>query len=233
MSNPTPLITKLASVVDCSSFVYNDATVYGGSFTARNQVALALFVSRTDKNGVRTLQGITPDNSNPLLVANWTVNSTDDGWLEKILFTVNIWNSGQAYVVGDIIWNTSDSNYYKCTQNHTNHIPPNGSFWSLTSYANLFANELANTSTQMVITFGSDLNTCRIEDKMRLEYQRVADNFLSTLNSNSDYTEGDAMDSLLNSAYAALKNNRPQEAEEIIRDLTNYQVNYGALNGPS
>lgn len=230
MANPIPLINKLASQVNCSSFVFNDATVYGGSFTARNQLALALFVSRTDKNGVRTLQGITPDNANPLLVANWTINSVDDGWLEKILFTNNIWNSGQAYVVGDIIWNTANSNYYKCILNHTNQVPPNGTYWVVTSYANLYALELANASTMMVITIGNDLNTCRIEDKMRLEYQRIADNFLSTLNSNQDYTEGDNMDALLNSAYAALKNNRPSEAEEIIRDLTNYQVNYGALN---
>jgi hypothetical protein len=210
--------------------VYQDFTVYGGSYTARNQVALFLFVTRTDKNGVRTPQSVTPGDVNPLTIYTWAVTSTDDGWLEKILFTVNIWNSGTAYVVGDIIFNTADGNLYKCILNHTNHVPPNGTYWVSIPSASLYTNELANVSTQMVITIGNDLNTCRIEDKMRLEYQRIADNFLSTLNSNQDFTEGDNMDSLLNSAYAALKNNRPQEAEEIIRDLTNYQVNYGALN---
>jgi len=230
MANPLPIITKLPSAVDCTAFVYNDATVYGGSFTARNQLALVLFVSRTDKNGVRTLQAVSPDNVNPLLVANWTVVSTDDGWLEKILFTVNIWSSGANYVVGDIIFNVNDSNFYKCILNNLNHLPPNPTYWMQISSATLYTNELSNPSTQMVLTIGNDLNTCRIEDKMRLEYQRIADNFLTTLDSNQDYTEGDNMDSLLNSAYSALKNNRPQEAEEIIRDLTNYQVNYGALN---
>jgi len=230
MANPLPIITKLPSQVDCGGFVYQDFTVYGGSYTARNQLALVLFVTRTDKNGVRTLQAVTPDNASPLLVANWSVISVDDGWLEKILFAINIWSGATPYVVGDIIYNSSDGFFYKCILGHTNHLPPNATYWSVISAGSLYTNELVNVSTQMVITIGNDLNTCRIEDKMRLEYQRIADNFLSTLNTNQDFNQGDKMDSLLNSAYAALKNNRPQEAEEIIRDLTNYQLEYGQLN---
>lgn len=230
MAVPVWTLTKQAAQSNCSSFGIKDFTGYGGTFTARNLLALVLFITRTDKNGVRTLQTYTPDSADPLVVANWTINSTDDGLIEKILFAINIWNSGVTYATGDIIYNTSDSKFYKATNPGPNHIPPNGSFWAQITTDSLYANELANASTQMVITDQFDINSCRIETKINSEYQRVADNFISGVNWVPEYNQADQMDTLLQSAYSALNNGRPYEADEIIQGMTNYVLNYGALN---
>lgn len=218
-----------------TSFILVDNSLWGLSGNpARNARALVLFVTRTDKDGVRTLLGNTPDVGNPLTVAQWTLNSlTDpllsDGWIEKILFSIDLWDSVTAYVTNDIIFNSANSTFYKCILGHTNHQPPNGTYWTSIAAAALYTNELANTSAQMEIVVMNDLVTPIIEDRKNAEFQRVADEFLYDLDKAKDFNEADFLDSILEAAYAALNNDRPSEAEVIVRAITSYVLRYGAV----
>lgn len=213
-----------------STFTLVDDSLWGlNTNPARNTRALVLFVTRTDKNGVRTLLGNTPNVTDVVVVTSWTINSLDDGWIEKILFSVVFWNSGQAYVVGDVIYNVADTTFYKCILNHTNHIPPNGTYWIPVTQANLYVNELSNLSAQMQISVMNDLVTPTIEDRKNTEFQRVADDFISDMDRAKDFNEADFLDSLLEAAYSALNNNRPAEAEIVVRAITNYVLEYGLV----
>lgn len=229
------ILFKAASQVDCSSFTINDQAVYGGANPARNTLANVLFITRTDKNAVRTLQAITPNTGDPLTVASWNINSTDDGLLEKILFSVQIWLSGGPYLIGDIVYDVAGAAFYKCSVGNSSATRPglNLAQWGGAALppANLYANELANLSTKMTIVLQTDLNTCRIEKTMNSEYQRIADAFNRANGKKQyEYNDADELDSVLQSAYSALANGRPYEAEEIVRNITNFVLRYGQLS---
>ncbi len=229
------ILFKGASQVDCSSFAITDMTVYGGANPARNTRANTLFVTRTDKNGVRTLQTITPDTADPLTVASWQINSTDDGLIEKIMFSADIWVSGGPYLVGDIIYDVVEAAYFKCSVGNSSVTRPglNLSEWGGAALppANLYANEIANPTTKMQVIIQPDLNTCRIELKKNGEFERIADNFNRANGKKQyEYSDADELDSLLESAYSSLANNRPYEAETTIRNITSYVLRFGALS---
>jgi len=198
-----------------------------GANPARNQRALVLFVTRTDKNGIRTLQVLTTNSADPLVVSEWIVTYTTDGWIEKILLSIKLWSNAQAYVFGDIIYNTTDSNFYKCSVGHTGHQPPNATYWTMIPQAQLYG-ELAYASTQMEVVFMNDLVTGKIEIRLESEYERGADGLDNGTQKAKGFNQADEIDARLQAAYSALDNDRANDADEQIQALTNYGLNYGA-----
>lgn len=229
--NYSVVITAIAK--DNTSFTLSDRSPWSlGPNPARNQRALVLFVTRTDKDGVRTPLNITPDVINALTVANWDINISDDGWIEKILFSIKLWNSGQAYVIGDIIYNAADQTFYKCTTGHTNHIPPNLTYWTslgngIQNPSSLYTSEIANASTQMEVVIMDDLFTGRIELKIEQEFERSSDGSIDSTEKGRGFNEAYEITAQLAGAYSALDNDRPSEAEEQVRSITNYTLRYG------
>lgn len=212
-----------------TSYTLGDRSPWSlGPNPARTQRALVLFVTRTDKNGNRTLQAMTPDSSDPLVVAEWEVTYTTDGWIEKILFSVKLWSGAQAYVADDIIYNSTDSTFYKCILGHTNHQPPNGTYWVAVLPAALYTGELDNGSAQMEVVFMNDLVTGLIEMRLESEYERGADGVDSGTQKAKGFNQADEIDARLQSAYSALDNDRADDADEIVQAITNYVLNYGA-----
>lgn len=231
----TFLLPKGAPPVDCSSFDITDNTVYGAPNDDRNERANVLFVTRTNKNAVRTLQGIVPNTVDPLTVSSWSVTSTSDGLIEKILFSVKIWVSGGPYVADDIVYDVVEAAFFKCSAPNSSGTRPslNLGDWGGAAITadSLYTNEIDNDATTMEVVIQNDLNTCRFQNKMRKEWERVADNFIRANGKRqTEYSDADEMDAILQSAYAAIANNRPYEAEEIIQNATNFVLNYGSLD---
>lgn len=214
-------ITKDAVQEVASSFHLTDLSLWGsGGNPARNTKALALFVTKTDKNGARTLLVTTPDVSNPVTVSAWDVAIAVDGLVEKILFVVNIWASG-TFATNDIIFYSVNSKFYKATQASTGQLPTNATFFVEVPQANLYTNEILNPCVTMVVTVLNDLIVGYIDLALADEYEANTDVFLNgkyDLKSNkADYLFG-----LVNGAESALIQGRQYEAEEIVRGIHNY-----------
>lgn len=229
------ILEKTPGATDCGNYTITNKTVFGAPNPNRNQLALVMFVTRTSKDAVRTLQSLLPDTADPLTVAAWVVTSTDDGLIEKLLFSVNIWVSGGPYVIGDIVYDVAGAAFFKCSVGNSSATRPglNLAQWGGAAITadSLYTTEIDNECTTMQRVFQYDLNTCRIEVKVNQEYQRVADGFIRANSKRQlEYSEGDELDSLLQSAYSALDNDRPYEAEEIVRNITNFVLNYGSLS---
>ncbi len=64
------------------------------------------------------------------LAGDYTKLSTISGGSALIIDhrAPDAWDSGTAYVIGDTVEN--DGLYYTCKADHTNHEPPNGTYWS-------------------------------------------------------------------------------------------------------
>jgi len=198
-----------------------------GPNPARDQRALVLFVTRTDKNGTRTLQTIVADSADPLVVANWEITYSTDGWIEKILFSIKLWSGAQAYVADDIIYKTSNGKFYICILGHTNQAPPNATYWTEVLVANLYTDQIDNASDQMEVVIMNDLITGIIELRLEAEYERGADGNFPSTEKSKGYNQADEIDSRLQGAYSALDNDRPQEADEQIQAIMQYALNYG------
>lgn len=218
------IIPKQEKQEDCGSFVLDDTTVYGAPNDDRVNRANTLFVTKTDKDGVRTLLPIVPNSADPLVVSQWTVSITLDGWIEKLLASVLVYNGVTNYVSGDVLY--YNGVFYKANQAVTGTPPPSAEYDVITA-ASLYTDELANTSIDWAML--DDLITCRTEDKLSGEHERVADDFFASNENTTDYNEADKIDSLLNAAQGALLNGRPADAERIIRGIENYILRYGAV----
>ena len=62
-----------------------------------------------------------------------------------------LWSSTTAYVVNDAVLGT-DNNGYKCILAHTNHVPPNATYWVL--MATIPAVEIDSVVTELVASTG-------------------------------------------------------------------------------
>lgn len=62
---------------------------------------------------------------------------TADVWLvfraPVPVFSSEEWSSTEAYAVGDVVYLPSTGHCYTCIQAHTNHTPPNGTYWTVTA----------------------------------------------------------------------------------------------------
>lgn len=216
------IITKDAVQSDVSSFHLTDLSLWGaGGNPARNLRALVLFVTKTDKNGARTLLVVTPDSSDPLVVSAWDVAISIDGLVEKILFVVQLYGSGVSYVTDDVFYYPNNGKFYKATQNSTGQTPTNPTYFVEVTVASLYTTEINNDCTTMEVKVLNDLITGRNEAVLSDEWEEVTDVFL---NGKYDlkYSKADYIDGLLNGAQAALANGRQYESEEIIRGIENY-----------
>lgn len=222
---PTELeyaITKDAVQEEVTSFHLTDLSLWGsGGNPARNQKALALFVTKTDKNGARTLLTSTPNTTNPLTVSAWDVTISLDGLVEKILFVVDIWVSG-TFATDDIIFYTVNSKFYKATQASTGQLPTNATYFVEVPQADLYANEVLNDCTTMEVDIQNDLIMGNTDLALAEEYQKVTDVFLNGKYEVNKLSKADYIDALVNGAEAALVAGRPYEAEEIVRGINNY-----------
>lgn len=216
------IITKDAVQADVSSFHLTDLSLWGsGGNPARNLRALVLFVTKTDKNGARTLLVVTPDSADPLVVSAWDVAISLDGLVEKILFVIQLYGAGVAYVTDDVFYYPVNSKFYKAVQGSTGQTPTNPTYFVEVPVANLYTAEINNDCTTMEVVVLNDLITGRNEAVLSDEWEEVTDVFL---NGKYDfkYSKADYIDSMINGAYAALANERQYEAEEIIRGIENY-----------
>lgn len=218
----TYTITKDAVQESVDSFHLTDLSLWGsGGNPARNLRALVLFVTKTDKNGARTLLTVTPNTADPLTVSAWDVAISQDGLVEKILFSVQLYGAGVAYVTDDVFYYTTNGKFYKATQNSTGQTPTNPTYFVEVPQANLYTNEILNDCTTMEVVTLNDLVTGRIEEDLSELWEEVTDVFL---NGQYDlkFSKADYVDGILNGAYAALQNQRQYEAEEIVRGIENY-----------
>lgn len=219
-------ITKDAVQEDVSSFHLTDLSQWGvGSNPARNTRALTLFVTKTDKNGARTLLTVSPDTSDPLTVAAWDVDISQDGLIEKILFSAKLYDAGYAYVTDDVFYYTTNSKYYKAKQASTGQLPTNSTYFDEVPVAALYTAEILNDCTTMEVEVINDLIMGNTEMVLSDDWEEVSDVFLNG-KYNLEYSKADYLDSLVNSAEAALANGRPLEAEEIVRGIENYLLTY-------
>lgn len=220
------IITKDAVQEDVSSFHLTDLSLWSqGGNTARNLRALVLFVTKTDKDGNRTLLTITPNTADPLTVSAWDVAIALDGLVEKILFSVQLYDAGVAYVTDDVVYYTTNGKFYKAKQNSTGQTPTDTTYFLEVPPANLYTNEVLNDTTKMEVDIQDDLITGRLEQVIADEYEAVTDVFLNGKYS-LEFSKADYLDGLLNGALAAMENDRKYEAEEIIRGVENYLLTY-------
>lgn len=49
------------------------------------------------------------------------------------------WDAATAYVVGDLAYQASDGEIYRCIQNNTNHAPPSASYWTKVDFPYVLA----------------------------------------------------------------------------------------------
>lgn len=216
------IITKDAVQSEVSSFHLTDLSLWGsGGNPARNLRALVLFVTKTDKNGARTLLVVTPDSADPLVVSAWDVAISLDGLVEKILFVVQLYGAGVAYVTDDVFYYPVNSKFYKATQGSTGQTPTNPTYFVEVPVASLYTTEINNDCTTMEVAVLNDLITGRNEEVLSDLWEEGTDVFL---NGKYDlkYSKADYIDSVLNGAHAALANERQYEAEEIVRGIENY-----------
>lgn len=217
----------------CDSFVLNDETGnydptanpggYGSPNAARSDRANVLFVTKTDVNGNRTLITITPDSNDPLAVASWSVPSDTDGWYEKLLASVTKHTVGQSYDSADIILYHSGVFYKTKSAVPVLTDPPNGTYFDVITAESLYTDELENESIDWAML--NELANCRAKDRIRDLHEEFADKFLSAKCDPNYISPADFLDGLLNSAQSELENDRPQEAERIIRGMETYYVN--------
>lgn len=222
----TWILTKGNIATDSSTFVITDGTVYGGANPARNQRANVFFCPKTDVDGNRVLQAVTPNTNDPLTVSAWTVASLMDGWIEKILASVSVY-AGAAYGGAGFVVFYNGVFYKTKSAVPIATPPPNVTYYDVISADSLYTNELANTSIEWVIQ--DDLMSSRSEDRLRTEHARVRTDFIQGKAKYEDYNEADKIDSIINSAYSAMLDSKPEEAEWVIRGLENYVINYGEV----
>lgn len=222
----TWILTKENIASDASGFDISDDTVYGGANVARNQRANVFFCPKTDADGVRTLQDVVPDNADPTLSQVYTVTSTQDGWIEKIMASVSLYDSAGYGAAGIVFYDSGV--FYKTKSAVPPSTPaPDGTYYDVITAASLYTDELANSSIEWVMQ--DDLMTSRAEDRLRKEYVRVKTDFVQGKAKYEDYNEADKIDSQIQAAYSALLDQVPQDAETIIRALENYVISYGQV----
>ncbi len=221
----TWIIQKDAAQQAVTSFHLTDLTVYAtGGNPARAARANFLFVTKTDKNGARTLLTVTPNTADPLTVSAWDVAISLDGLVEKIMFSLTLYSAGSTYNIGDIFYNSANSKIYKVKQNGViGQAAPNTTYYDEITSASLYTTEIANTTTYMERVFQTDLIMGNNEQTLADKWEEVTDVFL---NGKYDlkHSEADYIDSMINGAEAAMLNQRPYEAEEIVRAIENYLV---------
>lgn len=218
-------IRKDAVQETADSFHLTDLSLWGeGGNPARNLRALTLFVTKTDKNGDRTLLTVTKNTSDPMTVSAWDVAISLDGLVEKILFVVQLYGSGVNYVTDDIFFYDSNNKYYKAKQNSVGQTPTDTTYFEEIPEDDLY-DEVLNDCTTMEVDITYDLITGRTDLVIVEEFEVNTDQFLNG-QYNLEYTRADFLDGMLNGAEAAMTNNRPLEAEEIIRGIENYMITY-------
>lgn len=222
----TWILTKGNIASDASSFRITDETVYGGANADRNQRANFFFCPKTDENGNRTLQDLVANTDDPLTVSYWTVTSTLDGWVEKLLASVSLYDAA-GYAEAGIVLYYNGVLYKTKSAVPPSTAPPNGTYYDVISSASLYTTELDNDSIDWAQQ--DDLMTSRVEDRLKIEYVRVKDDFIQNKTKYEDYNQADQIDSLIQAAYSALLDAKPQESELIIRGLENYVISYGAV----
>lgn len=209
---------------DCGSFTITDKTVYGGANDDRNERANFLFVTKTDIEGARTLLTIVPDSADAMVVTEWEVSITLDGWVEKFLASLSLYSGGATYNTGDIFYNESDDKIYKTKQDGvTGQAAPNTTYYDEITAASLYTTELENDSIDWAMQ--DDKITCRTEARIRDAHAEFGSDFRSGKCGCSSFSQADYLDGLLNSAVSAFDNGRPQDGEEIIRGMENYVFN--------
>lgn len=218
-------IRKDAVQETVDSFHLTDLSLWGeGGNPARNLRALTLFVTKTDKDGARTLLTVTKNTSDPMTVSAWDVAISLDGLVEKILFVVQLYGSGVNYVTDDIFFYDSNNKYYKAKQDSVGQTPTDTTYFQEVAEEDLY-DEVLNDSTTMEVDITYDLITGRTDLEVVEARQEDSDTFQNgkyTL----EYTKADYLWAILNSAESARTNNRPLEAEEIIRGIENYLLTY-------
>lgn len=215
-------IVKDAVQESVTAFHLTDQSDWGlGGNPARNLRALKLFVTKTDKDGGRTLLTVVPDSADPLAVTAWDCSIALDGLIEKILFVVQLYGAGVNYVTDDIFYYSSTGKYYKATQASIGQTPTNQTYFSEVAEDDLYDNEIANDCTTMEVEVLDDLITGTTEENLDDLHEAETDQFNNGKFS-LQYNKADYIDSMLNGAYAALDAGRKYEAEEIIRGIANY-----------
>jgi len=73
-------------------------------------------------------------------------------------FARGVWSPASAYAVGDLVQGdgSPDALYYVCTQAHTNHEPPNASYWMATPWTS----SAANLTTPATMVFTAAIDAC-------------------------------------------------------------------------
>lgn len=111
----------------CTTAYLVDQTIqYGqGSYPARNQLALYLYLNKRDINLVDT--PIAVDNTTPLTVSQWLFNLLGDGWYTCLIFGFRIW-AASTYTINQCVY--YNGSYYRATGT-TSSVPNTDSTWSL------------------------------------------------------------------------------------------------------
>lgn len=201
-----------------------DETEYGtGGNPARAARANVLFVTKTDTNGNRTLQTVTPNSADPLAVSAWDVATELDGWNEKILASVTKHTAGQSYAEAGIVLFYNGVFYKTKSAVPVLNDPPNATYYDVITADSLYTDELDNDSIEWVEQ--DEWVTARMEEKVDEAWELFADRFLDNRSQVENYTEADFLDSMLQAATSAFTNGRPQDAEKVIRGVNTYYLN--------
>jgi hypothetical protein len=218
------LLPKDAVQETADSYHISDTTVYGtGGNPNRNERANTLFVTKTDVDGNRTLQTVTPDSADPLVVAGWEVATEIDGWNEKLLASVTKHTVGQSYAAADIILYHSGVFYKTKSAVPVLTDPPNGTYFDVITADSLYTTYLENTSIEWVEQ--DEIITSRVELKINQAWEVFCDKYLDNRAQAENYTEADFLDSLLEGALSEFEEGMPEQAERIIRGIFTYYLN--------
>lgn len=90
---------------DCSNAVIKDSTKWGEDGNPlRNTVYLLLIASRVDIDNNFTNLTVTPDNSDPLLVTEWSFPTSDDGHYNFELISATAYQGATLYPLDIIVY---------------------------------------------------------------------------------------------------------------------------------
>ncbi len=123
---PTPA-SQLSYNTDASEATFTDDTAYGGANPDRNEVAVYIEIWKVDSAGVTTVVEL--PNLDPDTADEWTFNSEIDGHYKVLMYIIENYSGGTAYVTDDVVYYSGL--LYKAIQATTGNLPTNITYWEL------------------------------------------------------------------------------------------------------
>jgi hypothetical protein len=212
---------------DCTTAQLTNETVYGAPNPDRNTLALRLIAGHVNSSSVITLVTATPVDADPVVNAAWDFDTPQDSHYQFILFSISdFWNVATVYLIDEITYDVAGGGFYKALQNSFDTSPvTDTAYWQLLTDDDLLS-EVDNATATVEVFIYDDIVDCRGNDCLRDFLEEAIDNGLCKGGKEIDFKlvkeDWDKMDLLVNGANAKNFTGKMSEAEEIIREYSDF-----------